>query len=623
MWVRQAGGSSYEGPSALAADAAGNCYMAGDFQQTISFGTTSLASSGTRNNFFVKYNADGEVQWAQKAGGAGFMELPAATADAFGNLYVTGYFSSNVTFGASNVMSRGGVDAFVAKFNSNGVMQWFQSAGESNRYAFSRDVAVNSAGAVFMTGNFASMSRSFEASIFFGTNRLISAGYSDAFFAKYSNDGALQSVGRIGGQGDNDNGYCIAAYGNNNIYAAGFFTGTATIGNTILDGVGSMFLTKLVPVGTPRIIVDGNTVFGGSVFARGSASIVLETGFAGGTILYSLNGSDPALSGFLYSGPFVARRNATLRAVAYNADFTQAVPSDPVEIVIVPTLSAATAGGGSVAMDPPAGAWWSNGTAVVTATPAPGWTFLHWLGDATGTNPAATVSMSRNRCVQAIFGAGLGHTVVGSGSVARSPAAALYPHGTAVRLTAVPAAGNYFALWGNAASGTNHPLNFVVTNANATVTAVFAALPANQHALTVLPDGFGSVSASPRANRYGTGANVTLTATPDAGQSFVSWSGDASGTQNPLTVVMNSSKVITANFTKRPRLAVFTCGGALDPASVPLLLSGEFGGVFVIEASADLQQWSDVATVTNLFGTVQFNDTTGGAQRFYRARPGP
>ena len=265
----------------------------------------------------------------------------------------------------------------------------------------------------------------------------------------------------------------------------------------------------------------------------------------------------------------------------------------------------------------------SNGTPVATATPAPGWTFLQWLGDATGTNPVATVGMSRNRCVQAVFGTSLSHTVVGSGSVARSPAAAWQPHGTTVRLTAVPAAGNYFALWGNAAGGTNNPLAFTVTNANPTVTAVFAALPANQHALTVVADGFGQVTRSPGANRYGTGASVTLTATPDAGQNFVSWSGDAGGTQNPLTVVMNSSRVVTANFTKRPRLAVFACGGVLDTASVPLQLSGEFGGVFVIEASADLQQWSDVATVTNVFGTAQWNDTAGGAWRFYRARVGP
>ena len=77
---------------------------------------------------------------------------------------------------------------------------------------------------------------------------------------------------------------------------------------------------------------------------------------------------------------------------ACNADFTQSVQSDPVEIVILPTLSAATAGGGTVAVDPPAGAWSSNGTAVVTATPAPGWRFLYWPDDAAGTNPTASVS---------------------------------------------------------------------------------------------------------------------------------------------------------------------------------------------------------------------------------------
>ena len=161
-----------------------------------------------------------------------------------------------------------------------------------------------------------------------------------------------------------------------------------------------------------------------------------------------------------------------------------------VEVVILPTLSATTAGGGSVAVDPPARAWSSNGTAVVTASPAPGWSFLQWLGDATGTNPVATVDMSRNRCVQAVFGTSLTNTVVGSGSVVRSPDVPLYPHGTTVRLTAVPQPGNYFAFWGNAASGTNNPLNFTVTDANPTVTAVFAALGGSEtRALTVLADG--------------------------------------------------------------------------------------------------------------------------------------
>ena len=63
-----------------------------------------------------------------------------------------------------------------------------------------------------------------------------------------------------------------------------------------------------------------------------------------------------------------------------------------------------------------------------------------------------------------------------------------------------------------------------------------------------------SVSASEGGTVNNTGgthnenSNVTISATADAGYEFTSWSGDASGTDNPLTVSMNSNKTITANF---------------------------------------------------------------------------
>ena len=387
-------------------------------------------------------------------------------------------------------------------------------------------------------------------------------------------------------------------------------------------------VSRLAPVGMPAVFVDGVFIVESNVSVRGSATVLLSTTFPNGTLLFTLNGSDPSISGRLYDGPFVVRRSATLRAMAYNADFTQAVQSDPVEIVILPTLSTTTAGGGTVAVDPPAGAYFNNGTATVTATPAPGWTFLHWLGDATGTNPAAMVGMSRNRCVEAVFGTALSNTVVGGGSVFRRPQGTLYPHGTTVRLTPWPAAGNYFALWGNAASGTNQPLEFTVTNANPTVTAVFAALPANQHALTVLAEGFGRVSVSPRANRYGTGTNVTLTALPEPGQGFLYWSDDASGTNNPITVTMNSSKFIRAYFTRRPRLEVLTCGGVPDGDAMRLLVRGDFGATYLIEAADTLgpgANWPGIGLVETTYGAAQFNDpfVTNRTQRFYRAEPAP
>ncbi|MCX6879914.1 MAG: hypothetical protein NTW21_39835 [Verrucomicrobia bacterium] len=42
---------------------------------------------------------------------------------------------------------------------------------------------------------------------------------------------------------------------------------------------------------------------------------------------------------------------------------------------------------------------------------------------------------------------------------------------------------------------------------------------------------------------------ATLTATPSPGYLFTGWTGDASGTANPLSVLMDSDKTITANFT--------------------------------------------------------------------------
>ncbi|MEM2173774.1 MAG: hypothetical protein QXJ34_02145, partial [Candidatus Pacearchaeota archaeon] len=44
------------------------------------------------------------------------------------------------------------------------------------------------------------------------------------------------------------------------------------------------------------------------------------------------------------------------------------------------------------------------------------------------------------------------------------------------------------------------------------------------------------------------GTYVLLTAVPSANYSFANWSGDASGTSNPLTIIMDSNKSITANF---------------------------------------------------------------------------
>jgi uncharacterized repeat protein (TIGR02543 family) len=228
--------------------------------------------------------------------------------------------------------------------------------------------------------------------------------------------------------------------------------------------------------------------------------------------------------------------------------------------------------------------------------------------------------MSRARCVQAIFGAPIAQSVSGNGSVTLLPHTALYPYGATVKLVAEPLPGNFFAHWTNSVTGSQNPRTFTVTSANPLVSAVFAPLSAGQFALTAFSDGPGRIVVTPQTNRYPSGASVMLLAMPDAGQNFTGWNGDASGTQNPLTVAMDQSRVITATFTRRPRVDAVNCLGEFRTAPFLLSIAGDIGECYEVQCSTDMVVWSPLATITNALGTAQWSDTTGtnAVQKFYR-----
>jgi uncharacterized repeat protein (TIGR02543 family) len=73
-------------------------------------------------------------------------------------------------------------------------------------------------------------------------------------------------------------------------------------------------------------------------------------------------------------------------------------------------------------------------------------------------------------------------------------------------------------------------------------------LPVAAYTLTVDTVGSGSVAREPDQATYDPGTPVELTAVPDDGWDFSGWSGDASGTDNPVTVTMNSNLNVTATF---------------------------------------------------------------------------
>ncbi len=92
--------------------------------------------------------------------------------------------------------------------------------------------------------------------------------------------------------------------------------------------------------------------------------------------------------------------------------------------------------------------------------------------------------------------------------------------------------------------------------------------------LVANPDDSGTVNVNPvqPAGGYVAGSTVTLTAAPMSGFKFTGWSGDIYNTANPVTMVMNANKVVSAKFVALPptlyKLAVSTLGQGkviLDP----------------------------------------------------------
>src|SRR3990172_7231143 len=185
-----------------------------------------------------------------------------------------------------------------------------------------------------------------------------------------------------------------------------------------------------------------------------------------------------------------------------------------------------------------------NGTAVtLTATPAAGSTFGGWSGGGCTGTGSCTVTMTAARTVTATFNLqNFTLTVTkagtGSGTVASMPAGIScgtdcsepYPNGTAVTLTATPAAGAVFGGWSGGCTGIGSCT--VTMTVARSVTATFNV---QTFTLTVTKAGTGSgtVASTPAgiscgtdcSQPYASGTAVTLTPTSAAGAVFGGWSG--------------------------------------------------------------------------------------------------
>jgi hypothetical protein len=208
VWAKSAGNA--KGHS-IAVDANGNVYVTGYFESdSLTLDSITLRSAGGEDIFVVKYDSNGKVLWARRAGGSEDEYARDIAVDARGNVYVIGEFKSDgLTLGSTTLRRKGEgdffrrSDIFIVKYDPNSQVLWAKSVGgDDDEYA--KSIAVDAGGNVYVTGKFES------DTLTFGPITLRNVGGLDIFLVKYDPNGQVFWAKSAGGsEEDKKQGFFI------------------------------------------------------------------------------------------------------------------------------------------------------------------------------------------------------------------------------------------------------------------------------------------------------------------------------------------------------------------------------------------------------------------------------
>ena len=137
QWAKSFGSTGSDFSHEIITDAAGNYYVAGEFEGTVDFdpGTsvTNLVAAGMNDAFVCKYDVSGNLVWARRMGGTSADVPYSICIDMSGNIFLTGTYYGTADFdpgaGTANLISKGYTDIFAVKLNSSGNYVWAKSIG--------------------------------------------------------------------------------------------------------------------------------------------------------------------------------------------------------------------------------------------------------------------------------------------------------------------------------------------------------------------------------------------------------------------------------------------------------------------------------------------------------------
>jgi uncharacterized delta-60 repeat protein len=325
VWAKQAGAESNADGWKITALSDDSVVVTGWFAESAIFSPgepnqTQLDCAGYRDMFVARFNPDGSLVWAKRAGGISPDEGHGITSLSDNSIVITGHFIGSSTFGMEEfnqtaLTSAGESDLFIARYNQDGTLTWAKSAG-GPKWDECWDVTALSDDSTVVTGFF-------EDSGTFGAGEsnqttLISNGIWDAFIARYNPDGTIAWAKQAGGSGRFDCGIGITVLTDDSTVVTGYFKGKATFGQheanrTILKSGGNndMFNAKYNPNGTLAWAKQAgrskNGVTGNAITSLSDNSIVVVGEFKESAVFGQGETNETELFSAKISDMFLAR----------------------------------------------------------------------------------------------------------------------------------------------------------------------------------------------------------------------------------------------------------------------------------------------------------------------------
>ncbi|MDC0666250.1 SBBP repeat-containing protein [Nannocystis radixulma] len=136
VWATYFGGSDGNTSSRdCAIDGDGNVYIIGSTEASVGIANVGWDNSfaGDQDGFLAKFDPDGDILWATYFGGAEGESVQSVAIDSDGNAYICGWTESAglATDGAHDEIIDD-ADAFVAKFDDEGLLDWATYFGGDN-----------------------------------------------------------------------------------------------------------------------------------------------------------------------------------------------------------------------------------------------------------------------------------------------------------------------------------------------------------------------------------------------------------------------------------------------------------------------------------------------------------